>query len=81
MLIRFFALPFVSVLDSIQPRIKLLEAIMNNTEVMVDVSEASAQSASKKTYVAPTGPQDLSLRATEAGTQFAVDGLATSTTS
>ncbi|MFM2367030.1 MAG: hypothetical protein RIR95_1638, partial [Pseudomonadota bacterium] len=50
MLIRLFALPFVSVLDSIQPRIKLLEAIMNNTEVMVDVSEASAQSASKKTY-------------------------------
>ena len=54
---------------------------MNNTEVMVDVSEASAPSASKKTYVAPTGPQDLSLRATEGGTQFAVDGVATSTTS
>jgi hypothetical protein len=54
---------------------------MNNTEVMVDVSEASAQSASKKTYVAPTGPQDLSMRATEAGIIYGNDGAPSSSTS
>lgn len=53
---------------------------MNNTEVMVDVSEASAQSASKKTYVAPTGPQDLSLRATENGIIYGNDGPFNSST-
>jgi hypothetical protein len=54
---------------------------MNNAELMVDVSEASAQSASKKSYVAPTGPQDLSLGETKTGTGFAVDGLVSSLTS
>ena len=54
---------------------------MNNTEVMVELSEASAQSSAKKSYVAPTGPQDLSLQATKGGIAFAVDAPSNSSTS